>query len=228
MPTITQLKTRKTFLQRLRNYFLTGIVVAAPIAITVYLTWLFITFIDDLVTPLIPERYNPETYLPFGLPGLGLIIVISVLTLLGALAANFAGRALLSIGDSIFDRMPVVRSIYSVLKQIFETVISTSSSSFKDVVLLEYPGPGLWSIGFITNETKNEVQDLTEDDVVNVFIPMGLNPTAGFLVLISKKKLTKLNMSVDEGLKHVISAGLVVAPSKTTPDTPAPVNPPAA
>lgn len=215
-PDIDQLRPqpKKSLWHRIRNSFLTGLVVAAPVGITLYLAWAFIHGIDNTVTPLIPERYNPETYLPFGLPGLGVLIVFIGLTALGALTANFFGRALISLSENLLDRTPVVRSIYSTLKQIFETVVSANSTSFRDVVLVEYPRPGLWAIAFVTSETKGEIQDRTEDDVVNVFLPTTPNPTSGFLLFAPKKDLIYLDMTVDDGMKYVISAGLVVPPRR--------------
>lgn len=194
---------------RLRNYFLTGIVVAAPVGITLYLLWAFIAFVDNAVTPLIPERYNPESYLPFGLPGLGVVVLVLALTILGALTANLVGRSMIRIGDKIFDRMPIVRSIYSTLKQVFETVISAKSTSFKEVVLVEYPRPGQWSLAFITSESRSEIQERTKEDVVAVFVPMTPAPTGGFLVFVPKSDLIVLDMTVDEGMKFIFSAGLV-------------------
>jgi uncharacterized membrane protein len=226
-PNIDQLRPhppKKTFWQKVRNYFLTGLVVAAPVSITIYLVWSFVNAVDNRVTPLIPERYNPETYLPFGVPGLGLLVMFIVLTALGALTANFFGRAIISASESLLDRTPVVRSIYSTLKQIFETVVSANSNSFRDVVLVEYPRKGLWAIAFVTSETKGEVQDRTEDDVVNVFLPTTPNPTSGFLLFAPKKDLIYLDMTVDDGMKYIISAGLVVPPRRpprVTPSSPA-------
>lgn len=195
---------------RLRTWFLTGIVVAAPLSITIYLLWSFLSFVDDAVTPFIPERYNPEHYLPFSVPGIGLLALVVALTLLGFLTANLVGRSLIRLGEKILDRMPIVRSIYGTLKQVFEMVISTKSSSFKDVVLIEYPRPGQWSMGFVTNETKGEIQERTVEDVICVFIPMAPAPTGGFLVFVPKKDVIYLDMTIDEGMKYVFSAGLVV------------------
>lgn len=224
MPTSKTAHKHKSLLHRLRNYFITGLVVAAPIGITIYLAVAFIDSIDGLVTPLIPERYNPESYLPFGLPGLGVVIAVVFLTLLGAVATNFFGRTLLSMGESLLDRMPIIRSIYSTLKQIFETVASTNSGSFKDVVLVEYPRKDIWAIAFVTSETKGEIQDRTIEDVVNVFLPTTPNPTSGFLLFVPKKDLVYLNMTVDDGMKYIISAGLVVPPRR--PPKGAPILPP--
>lgn len=199
----------RTVMQRLRAYLLTGVVITAPIAITIYLTWIFVHAIDEWVRPLIPAGYNPETYLPFSLPGIGLVLVIVAVTLIGALTANFLGRFVLRAGERILDRMPIVRTIYGTLKQIFQTVVSSSSSSFQDVVLVEYPRSGIWAIAFVTSQTRGEVQRRTDRDLVNIFLPTTPNPTSGFLLFVPREDLVYLDMSVEEGIKNVISAGLV-------------------
>lgn len=205
----TEQPKKTGFWQRIRNYFFTGLVVASPIGITLYVAWLFIDMVDRNFKPLIPTAYNPETYLPFSIPGLGLVVVLVSLTVLGALTANFFGRAFLRFGEKIVDRMPVVRSIYNTLKQIFETVISQNSGSFSDVVLVEYPRKGLWALAFVAGNNDSEVQDKIDDHVVNVFVPTTPNPTSGFLLFAPKKDLIYLDMTPDEGAKYVISAGLV-------------------
>ncbi len=200
---------RFRFLRWVRTSFLTGIVIAAPIGITIYLTLAFIRFVDSRVTPLIPHSYNPETYLPFSIPGLGVLVAALALVLLGAAATNLFGRSLIGYGERIVNRMPVIRNIYSGLKQIFETVIAQSDSSFQEVGLIEYPRPGLYSICFITTSTGGEIQQLMDDDLVSVFIPTTPNPTSGFLLFVPRKDVKILNMSVEEAAKLVISAGLV-------------------
>lgn len=218
-------KARRKLLQRLRNYLLTGIVIVAPVGITVYLVWSFVTTVDDLVTPFIPAAYKPETYLPFSLPGLGLVIVMIALILIGAFAANFFGRALLTVGDELLDRMPVIRSLYATLKQVFQMVVSSESSSFKEVVLMEYPRPGSWAMGFIINEDTGEVCERTAPDVVSVFLPTVPLPTSGLVLFIPRKDLIFLDMTVDDGLKFAISGGIVVPPRR--PPRPGnPSNPP--
>ena len=202
-------KTEKTLIQRLKTYFLTGLVVASPVGITIYLALAFINLIDRNIKPLIPEAYNPETYLPFPLPGLGLVFLFFMLTVLGFFAANFLGRYLIRIGERILNRMPIVRSVYNTLKQIFETVISENKGSFQDVVLIEYPRKGLWAIAFISGENTGEIQAKMKDEVVNVFLPTTPNPTSGFLLFVPKKDVIYLDMTPDEGAKYVISAGLV-------------------
>ncbi|GAB4137697.1 MAG: DUF502 domain-containing protein [Sphingomonadales bacterium] len=219
---------KRGILARLRNYLLTGIVVAAPIGITAYLTYVFIVAVDDRVTPLIPDRYNPQTYLPFAVPGLGLVIMVVALILLGMVTANFFGRHLLLLGERILARVPIVRSIYGTLKQIFETVISQSSMSFRDVVLIEYPRRGLWAIAFVTATTKGEIRRRLDDDLVNVFLPTTPNPTSGFLLFVPRRDLIFLDMPVEDGIKYVISAGLVTPgdrPPKQVVQVPLPRQP---
>ncbi len=203
---------RRSFAARMRNYFLTGIIVTAPISITLYVSWQFIAFIDRQVTPLIPPDYNPENYLPFGLPGLGLLILVVVLILIGALAAGFVGRGLMRAGERMLARMPVVRTIYSALKQVFETVFAEKSKAFREVVLIEYPRKGIWAIGFATGSTKGEVRNIIEHEIVNVFLPTTPNPTSGFLLFLPRKDVIFLSMTVEEGVKMVISAGVVTPP----------------
>lgn len=210
--TAKDVPVKRSFSARMRTYFLTGIVVAAPISITIYLTWLFVVTVDRRITPLIPAKYNPETYLPFGIPGLGLIVVLLFLTLLGMITANFFGRSLLNLGERLVNNLPVVRTIYGTLKQIFETIISQSSMSFREVVLLEYPRRGLYAIAFVTAPTKGEIAAGMDDEMINVFLPTTPNPTSGFLLFVPKKDVTYLDMSVEEGVKYVISAGLVTPP----------------
>ncbi|MBL26011.1 MAG: hypothetical protein CMM50_00470 [Rhodospirillaceae bacterium] len=199
-------------MSKLRNYLLTGIVVTAPVGITLYLAYLIIDYIDSKVVPLLPAEYNPSTYLPFAVPGIGLLLMLVVFVIVGFLAAGFVGRALMGLGERVVARMPVVRSIYGALKQIFEAVLAQSSQSFREVVLVEYPRRGIWALGFITGTTKGEVQNSTEDDVVNVFLPTTPNPTSGFLLFVPRRDLVKMHMTVEDGIKMVISAGIVTPP----------------
>ena len=194
---------------RFRRYFLAGILVTSPIIITVYVTWLIITFIDSQVMGMLPESLDFTKKLPHQIPGLGLIISIVVITFIGAITPGFIGRTLLKVGERILDNTPVVRSIYGAIKQIMETVMSTNSESFRDVVLVEYPRKGIWVIGFVTGETKGEVQTLNEEILINVFIPTTPNPTSGFLLFVPKKDLIYMKMKVEDAVKMVISGGIV-------------------
>ncbi|WP_210209614.1 DUF502 domain-containing protein [Undibacter mobilis] len=195
---------------RLRNYFLTGLVVAGPLFITVYLTWSFITWVDNWVRPFIPPTYRPETYLPWPIPGTGLVIAIVALTLLGFLAANLVGRTLVELGEGILNRMPIVRPVYKTMKQIFETLFSKSGSSFRKVALVEFPAPGMWSIVFISQPPAQPIAErLPETDNVSVFLPCTPNPTTGFFFFVPRNKLIELDIGVETGMTLIMSAGMV-------------------
>lgn len=207
---------------RLRNYFLTGLVIAAPIGITIYITWAFISFVDERVKPLIPKYYNPDYYLPFSLPGVGLIVAILVLTFLGFITANYLGRSVIASGERMLNRMPLIRNLYSGLKQIFETVLSQQQKSFQQAALIEYPRKGLYAVVFISTDAEGEVKsklDGHEEKVISVFLPTTPNPTSGFLLFVKEKDVMRLDMSVEEAAKLVISAGLVTPDYNDEPET---------
>ncbi len=204
------LPPRKTgVMARVRNYFFTGLVVAAPIGLTLYITRWFVELIDTWFVPLIPARYQPDTVLPFDIPGLGLLIAFILLTMLGAFTANFFGRAILNFAERLVDRMPVVRTIYGAIKQIFETVISQSTTSFRDIGLIEYPRKGIYTIVFVTSQTKAEFGVAIGLDLISVFLPTTPNPTSGFLLYVPREDVKILDMTIEEGAKMIISAGLV-------------------
>ena len=175
---------------RFRNYFLTGLIVAGPIAITFYLTWWFVTWVDALVRPFVPIAYRPETYLPFGLPGSGLIVAVFALTMLGFLTANLIGRTLVDLGERLLGRMPVVRAIYRGLKQVFETLFSGSGSSFRRVGLVEFPSPGMWSIVLISQAPSVEIANKLPgvEEHISVFLPCAPNPTTGFFFYVPEEQ----------------------------------------
>jgi uncharacterized membrane protein len=199
---------------RLRAYFFAGILITAPIALTLYLAWLFIDYVDGKVAQLLPAKYNPETYLPFAIPGLGLVILAVFLTLVGALTANFIGRYVHRFFERLLDRMPVVRSIYGATKQIFETVFAQRSDAFREAVLIEYPRRGIWTVAFVTGRTGGEIADVSSDELVTVFIPTTPNPTSGFLLFLPRKEVTPLAMTVEEAIKMVVSGGIVAPPDR--------------
>ena len=198
---------------RLRNYFLTGFIVTAPLAITAYLAWSLIGWVDSWVKPYIPARYNPDTYLPFAVPGFGLIVAVVLITLVGFLTANFIGRSIVHYGEYLLDRMPLIRSVYRGLKQIFETVLSQKADMFKKAALIEYPRRGAWAIVFIATDKDNEVSrrlnDGVQEDTIAVFLPSTPNPTTGFLMYVPRKDVIELSMSIEDAAKLIISAGLV-------------------
>jgi uncharacterized membrane protein len=202
---------------KLRNYFLAGLLIAAPVSITLWLTWEFVSFVDATLTPLIPPPWRPRTYLPFDVPGLGLIIAAVGLTLIGVLATGLLGRLFMREGEKLVDRVPVVRSVYGAIKQIFETVLAQRSNAFRQVVLVEYPCRGTWAIGFITGTTKGEVQTITDEEVVNVFVPATPNPSTGFLLFVPKSDVRLLDMSTEEAAKLIISGGIITPPERAEP-----------
>jgi len=197
---------------RLRNYFLAGFIIAAPLAITVYIVWSFIGWIDSWVKPYIPTAWSPDTYLPFALPGFGLLVAIFVITLIGFLAANIVGRSIVSVGERLLGRMPLVRGVYKALKQIFETVLSNKNDMFRQVGLVEYPRKGVWSLVFVANEKETEINvklDKEGDPLVAVFMPCTPNPTTGFLMYVYRSEIVLLDMTIEDGAKLIVSAGLV-------------------
>jgi len=210
----TEKKHRAGLWGRLRAYFLAGLLVVAPVGITFWLSWLVLSFIDDRVTPLVPAAYNPNTYVPFGIPGLGVVILVVFITMIGALTRLIMGRWIVRGGEHLLSRMPIVRSIYSATKQIVETVLARQSDAFRQVVLFEYPRRGSWAIGFVTGRTIGEVQHVTEDEVVNVFLPTTPNPTSGYLLFLPRRDLVVLSMSVEDGIKMIISGGIVTPPDR--------------
>lgn len=197
---------------RLRTYFLTGLIVCAPLAITAYLAWSFVRWVDSWVKPYIPAIYNPDNYLPFAVPGFGLIVALLLITLVGFLTANFIGRAIVSFGERILNRLPMVRGIYKALKQIFETVLSNKSEMFSKVGLVEYPRKDVWSLVFVAGEKDTEINaalDRPGDPLIGVFMPCTPNPTTGFLMYVYKSEIIMLDMTIEDGAKLIVSAGLV-------------------
>ena len=211
---------KRGLLARLRTYFLTGIVVSAPVGITIWLIWLFVAFVDDTVVPLIPDAYNPSDVIGVSVPGIGVIVVLLVVTIIGFLVTNFFGRFMIKLGENLVSRVPVVRTIYGVLKQIFDAVLAQSEGAFREVILIEYPRKGIWVIGFVTSNTQGEIRRVMADEMVNVFLPTTPNPTSGFLLFVPRKDCITLNMTVEEGVKLVISGGIVSPPDPEDPQAP--------
>lgn len=195
---------------RLRRYFFTGVVIIAPAAITLWATLWFVEKFDSLVKPLIPDAYIPDTYLPFKIPGFGLIVAIVFITLVGFLAANLVGRTLLGFWDKLLNSTPVVRSLYKGSKQIFETLFSDQGKSFRQVCLVEWPRKGVWSPAFISREVDgSEVGLATGRKMYVIYISTTPNPTSGYVFFADRDDVKILDISVEDGLKLVISMGLV-------------------
>ncbi len=195
---------------KIRAYFFTGILVTAPVSITFYMAYKIILWIDAGVGRLLPPQL--KTYyndLPFTIPGLGVVVLIVSMIVIGMFAAGFVGRFFIRLGDWIVKKMPVVSTVYSLLKQVFETFLSNKNQAFSQVVLLEYPRKGIWILGFVSTETGGEVKKIMNKEMLNVFIPTTPNPTSGFLIFVPKEDVVFLQMTVEEGLKFVISGGIV-------------------
>ena len=194
---------------KIRAYLFTGILVTAPVAITFYLAYKFIFWIDRMVNQILPPQFKFDTFLPFTIPGVGLVILVLALILVGMFAAGFLGKFFLRLGEWIVYKMPLISSVYSMLKQVFETFFSNKARAFSKVVMLEYPRKGIWILGFVSSSTKGEVSEKFDEEMLNIFIPTTPNPTSGFLIFVPKKDVIELDMKVEEGLKFVISGGLV-------------------
>ena len=195
-------KKKKSFTLILRNYFITGVVVLIPIGFTLYLSKILI----NLSTNLIPGKFNPNSYLPYSIPGIEILISIILITIVGGLSLSFLGKRILKLIDDLFKRIPFLRTIYSAILQMTES-FSNKDNDKKSVVLIEYPRKGVWAVGFATKENKGEMADKTKQKLINVFVPTTPNPTSGFLLMFPIEDVIYLNMSFEEASKFIVSAG---------------------
>lgn len=207
---------KRGLLGTLRTNFLTGLVIVAPVFLTFYLVWAVIGFIDGWVLPLVPDRYNPSTYVGVSIRGIGVIFFLIFTVIVGWITKGLFGRTLVRMGEDLVSRMPVVRSVYNGVKQIIETVLSQTEASFEKACLIEYPRKGLWAIAFISTRTKGEVLAKIpgETEMMSVFLPTTPNPTSGFLLFVPRRDVIVLDMSVEDAAKLIISAGLVTPPPR--------------
>ncbi len=192
----------------LKKYLLAGLVVWLPLLVTIGVLRFIIDLLDNTMA-LIPKAYQPEHLLGLHIPGLGVILSLLLLVATGIFATNFFGQRLVSWGESVLSRIPLVRSIYNAVKQVMNAVLSTNSEAFRKVLLIEYPRKGVWSIGFQTGSVNTEINDKVKEDMVSLFIPTTPNPTSGFLLMYPKKDTIELDMSIDEALKFIISLGVM-------------------
>ena len=195
-------KKKKSFALKIRNYFITGIVVLIPIGFTLYLSKFLIT----ISTKLIPSSLNPNTYLQYSIPGLEILLTVIFITIIGGLSLSFLGKKFLQIIDDLFKRIPILRTIYSAIGQMTESFTSSNKNE-KSVVLVEYPRKGSWAVGFATKENQGEIKNKTNKDLINVFVPTTPNPTSGFLLMFPKDEVIYLNMNFEEASKFIVSAG---------------------
>lgn len=194
----------------LKTYFFTGILLTAPLGITLYVIYKVILYIDSTVTALIPEKYNPNTYLPFGIPCLGVILLFLFLIIVGMFGANFLGKLIVNWSNRLIDKMPVISGLYNIFRKIFETIFGQGKeTAFHQPVLVEYPRKGLWTIAFLTGPVYEGVQKNVSEKLVTIYVPTTPNPTSGFLIYVPKKDVILLDMGVDEAFKIVLSTGIV-------------------
>ena len=195
----------------LRKWLFTGLLVIVPGVITAWvLTWIVST-LDQTLT-ILPEAWHPDRLLGFHIPGFGVLLTLAILLIVGAFASNFAGRKLVSLGDSLMTRIPVVRSIYSSVKQVSDTLFSESGNAFRTAVLVQWPRDGVWTVAFITGQPSGEVAGYLRDEFVSVYVPTTPNPTSGYFVLMRKSDCVELDMSIDAALKYIVSMGVVAPP----------------
>ena len=195
-------RKRISIVAKMRNYFITGIVVLVPIGITLYLT----TFFISISSKLIPKNINPNSYLPFSVPGLEIILSVIFITIIGYLSLSFIGKKVLQIFNDLLKKIPILRTIYSAIGQMAETLAPRRKNK-KSVVLVEYPRKGSWAVGFATKDNKGEISKKTNKNLVNVFVPTTPNPTSGFLLMYPKEDLIYLDMTFEEASKFIVSAG---------------------
>ncbi len=194
----------------LRGRFFAGMVIAAPLAATFFILQFLITFIDNRVGPLLPPILKPETYTNYAIPGFGVLVLVIALTILGAVTANLIGRSLLSFTDRVFSRIPIVRNVYAAIKQLTEVLANNQQASFDRCVMVEYPKTGSWCIGFVSSHAKGEIGARIGTEKIGVFVPTTPNPTSGFLIYVNESEAVPLEMTVEEGAKMILTAGLVV------------------
>lgn len=193
----------------MRKYLIAGLLVWMPLGITFLVIRAIVGFLDKSLL-LLPEAYQPDTLLGFHLPGLGVVLAVVLVLTTGMIMANLLGRRLVNAWESLLSRIPLVRTLYAGIKQIMEAVLATDAKSFRRVLLVEYPRRGVWSLAFMTTDQLGEVQQKTETDVIGVFIPTTPNPTSGFVLMVPADEVIELDMSVEQGLKMIISMGTVV------------------
>lgn len=195
----------------LKRYFFTGILVTAPVGLTLYLSWLFITWVDQLVTPYVAAWLNPNNILPFAVPGVGLVIVLVGLTLIGALMNGFLGRWFTKLIEVVLSRLPIIKTVYTVIKQVLQTALTDQSTAFKEPVFVEFPRKDSWVIAFATAKNRPAIDQALGQEMVGVFVPTTPNLTSGYLIFVPSDQIRPaLNISSEEALKLIISAGLVV------------------
>lgn len=201
---------------KLKKYFLTGLLVVVPITMTLLVVRWLVSLMDSLLIAVLPEALRPERLYGIAVPGIGLVATLLLILLVGVLAANIFGRSLVTFSEKLVDRIPLVKGIYNLFKQVSDTVLNRERGAFRKVVLIEYPRKRIWAVAFVTGVTKGEVQQVTADRLVNVFVPTTPNPTSGFYILVPEDEMIELSMTVEEAFKLIISGGMVTPPERKT------------
>lgn len=215
VPNETEVEYKTGFFRSLRNRFFTGVIIALPIAVTIWLMTWFIQVVDEQILSWLPDAWNPNIWIKvktgLSIPGFGLILAVVALWMLGVLASNFIGTSIIRFGERILARVPLVSNIYKALKQIVTTVADQKDRAFRDVCLIEYPRPGLWAVGFVTSDLKGPPLEHLDTRYVCVFVPTTPNPTSGFLLFSKREDIKILDMTPEEGVKLIISGGMVTS-----------------
>lgn len=206
---------KNKIINKIKNYFFTGVIVAAPVAITIYMSYHLIVWINEVTNRWIPQQWTIGNFVPYAMPGMGVLLLFIALFIIGMLTTGYVGKFFVRLWERAILKMPVISSIYSLLKQIFETFLSQKNRSFSETVLVEYPRKGLWTIAFVSKEGAGvEVEDKIGNKILSIYVPTTPNPTSGFLIFVPENDVIKLNMSVEDGIKYVISCGIVTPEMK--------------
>ena len=198
----------------LRKNILAGILVVAPVALTLYVVVMLLGWIDAAVGALLPQKYQQQFDLFYHIPGMGLLIALVFLVVIGAIARSVLGQVLVRMGESILGHIPIMRGLYGAFKQIFQTMLTNTSEAFRKVVLVEFPRRGAWTLGFVTGTTVGEASEKLNPSTINVFVPTTPNPTSGFLLMVPQEDVVVLDMTVEQGIKMVVSGGIITPPAK--------------
>ncbi len=196
-------------MKMIKKWFIAGSIVTIPLAVTLWLVWSTVAWLDDLASSIIPKGWHPSSYLPVEIPGTGLVIIVSFILVSGFVAAGWLGRRADNLSQAVLGRLPVIRIIYRTVRKITETALGRSGSSFRVPVLIEFPYPDAWCVGFIAGESAPEIQSAVKERTVSVFVPTAPNPTSGFLINIRRERLRTIDMSAEEALRNIVSVGLV-------------------
>jgi uncharacterized membrane protein len=206
---------RQLIRKKIKRSFLAGLLVVVPLGMTLLVVRWIIALMDGLLKRFLPERFWPEVLVGFPIPGLGLVATILLILLAGLLATNYFGRSILNFSEGIMGRIPLVKGIYGLFKQVADTVLNSERQGFRKVVLIEYPRKGIWSVGFVTGISQGEVQTMTDRRMINVFVPTTPNPTSGYYILVPEEDAREMDMTVEEAFKLIISGGMVAPPERS-------------